>query len=135
MMTFTFDLTPQDDGSLLITSPDFRNLVLEAATETDALDLARHAAEEAVSMAILGGGRLPASRPHGKAPNRHRISLPDRLATKAKLYQLCQHSDLPFEQLARSAGLTPEKLADLIDPREQADTDHLDRLIARFQNM
>ncbi len=85
MISYPVNLTSDDNGTLLVTSPDFPELTSFGDTVEDALERARGALLEAIEARIHDREPIP-SPSHGK----HIVRLPTQTAAKVLLYQLAR---------------------------------------------
>jgi antitoxin HicB len=114
-------LTPDDNNTLLVTSPAFPEVTTFGEHKEDALRQARNAIEEAIAARIAAKQEIPKSP--ARIPARHdRVQLPWQTELKVTLYHRLRKAKLTRAELARR----------LRWPREQVDRlfrlDHASRL-------
>jgi antitoxin HicB len=85
VISYPVNLTRDDNGTLLITSPDFPELTSFGNTAEDSLKHARGALLEAIEARIHNREAIP---PPSRA--KHRVRLPTQTAAKVLLYQLAR---------------------------------------------
>lgn len=106
-LAYPVTLSPQDDGSLLVSFPDVPEALSEGRTRAEALEEASDALIAALGGYIHEGRDIPF--PSAPAPDQPTIVLPSLMAAKLALYRT-----------ARKAGLTPQTLARRLGMAEQA---------------
>lgn len=124
MIAYRYDLTPDDNDTVLITSPDFPELASFAETEADAERHALAAVEEALAARISANEPLPV--PHrGAETGRHvRVSL--LITLKAMLYALMVARGVTRAELARMLGWHREQVDRLFRLDHQSHVAQLD---------
>lgn len=85
-----------DEGSILVTTPDFPELTTFGEDEGDALRHAVDALEEAIAARIHDARDIPAPSPGGL-----RVALPTLTVVKVTLYQLMRNQGIGKAELAR----------------------------------
>lgn len=102
-----------DEGTVLVTSPDFPELTTFGDDEKDALSRAVGALEEAIEARISYRREIPLAS-KGKASER-RIPLPLQAAVKVLLYQQMWKNGVRKADLARSMHLHRQEIDRLLD--------------------
>ena len=102
-----------DVGTVLVTSPDFPELVTFGDDEADALSYAIGAFEEAIAARISDREEIP-SPSKGKA-SEPRVTLPIQAAVKVLLYQQMWVSGVRKADLARKMDLHRQEIDRLLD--------------------
>jgi antitoxin HicB len=102
-----------DEGTVLVTSPDFPELVTFGDDEADALSYAVGAFEEAIAARISHREEIP-SPSKGKASD-PRVILPVQAAVKVLLYQQMWKSGVRKADLARKMDLHRQEIDRLLD--------------------
>jgi antitoxin HicB len=97
MLGYPIELTPDDNGTLLVTCRDLPEVTTFGEDEADALRHARDAIEEALACRVAGQEDVPSPSPAGERPI---VVLPAPIAAKVELYRAL-----------RSAGVGPAALA------------------------
>ncbi|MGH6825153.1 type II toxin-antitoxin system HicB family antitoxin [Methyloceanibacter sp.] len=120
-LRYRIKLEPDDNGTLLVTSPDFPEVTTFGESKDDALRHARNAIEEAIAARIAAKQQIPKSP--DTIPARHyKVQLPWQTELKVLLYHSLRKANLTRADLARR----------LRWPREQVDRlfrlDHASRL-------
>ncbi len=90
-------LTPDDNGTLLVTCPDLPEVTTFGEDEADALRHARDAIEEALAARIADGREIPQPRARSKIV----ASLPTQTALKVCLYRALQDQKITRAELSR----------------------------------
>jgi antitoxin HicB len=133
MLAYVIKLTPDDNGTLLVTCPALPEVTTFGETEEDALRHAVGAIEEAIAGRISYGEQLPPPvRAAENAPGRNSrfVKLPVMTALKAQLYIVLRDSGITRAELSRRLGWHREQVDRLFR------LDHaskLDRLEAAFK--
>ena len=102
-----------DEGTILVTSPDFPELVTFGDDEADALSYAVGAFEEAIAARISYREEIPAPS-KGKASD-PRVTLSVQAAVKVLLYQQMWKSGVRKADLARKMDLHRQEIDRLLD--------------------
>jgi antitoxin HicB len=102
-----------DDGTVLVTSPDFPELTTFGETTEDALGYALGAFEEAIEARISAREEIP-SPSKGKSSDL-RVALPLQAELKVLLYQNMFRSDIRKADLARLMRLPRQEIDRLLD--------------------
>jgi antitoxin HicB len=98
MLAYPVRLTEDDNGTLLVTCPDFPEVTTFGENESDALRHAVDAIEEAIAARMAERAAIPLP---GKRC-RKRVALPAQTAAKILLYQAMLERHVSKNQLARS---------------------------------
>jgi antitoxin HicB len=102
-----------DEGTILVTSPDFPELVTFGEDREDALSHAIGAFEEAIEARISDREAIPAPS-KGKASD-PRVTLPIQAAVKVLLYQQMWKDGVRKADLARKMDLHRQEIDRLLD--------------------
>lgn len=124
MLSYPVVLTP-DDGTFLVTSPDFRELTTFGETRDEALMYAIGAFEEAIAARIAGREDIPAP-----SRGRTRVTIPTQTAITSLLYRTMRESGVTKAELARRMHCHGPQVDRLLDPRHAS---RLDQFDAAFQ--
>lgn len=113
MIRYRVTLVPNSNGTILVKSPDFPELVSFGNDETDALSYAVGAFEEAIAARISDREEIPLPS-KGKASDR-RVTLPVQAEVKVLLYQQMWKSGVRKADLARKMDLHRQEIDRLLD--------------------
>ena len=102
-----------DEGTVLVKSPDFPELVTFGEDRDDALSYARGAFAEAIAARIAH--REPIALPSRGKPSDSRVTLPMQSAVKVLLYQQMWKSGVRKADLARKMDLHRQEIDRLLD--------------------
>jgi antitoxin HicB len=110
-MRYAVELTPDSNGTLLVTCPDLPEVTSFGVGEADAL---RHALD-AVETAIQG--RINARRPipEPAARGEHYVALPASAVLKIALHQAMQEEGIRKADLGRLLGVHAPQIDRLLD--------------------
>ena len=125
MISYPIKLTPDDNDTLFVTSPDFPELKSYGDDEDDALRHAVDALEEAIAYRIAHREEVP--RPsRGKI----RANLPTQTAMKVLLYQAMMEQGLRKADLARRLAWHGPQVDRLFDLHHASRIDQMDAAFA-----
>lgn len=128
MQIYPYTLTPDEDGRLLVSFPDFDWGVTDGADEAEA---AAEAADCLRTMLIaLMKNREPIPTPSPPAPGQPVVVLPALVAVKLALYRAMRQSKTSNVALAKRLGVTETVVRRLLDLRRDS---RLDRLEAALE--
>jgi antitoxin HicB len=113
MITYRVTLAQDSDGTTLVTSPDFPELVTFGNDEADALSYAVGAFEEAIAARVSYREEIPLPS-KGKASD-PRVTLPVQAEVKVLLYQQMWKSGVRKADLARKMDLHRQEIDRLLD--------------------
>lgn len=119
MASFQIELTPDDNGTFLVTCPALPGVVTFGETEADCIGHARDAIEEWIAEIMAGGGDLPTDAPQ---PGAMTVTLPPLIGLKTDLYRALRAAGITRAELARRLGWTRTSVDRLFD------LDHVSRL-------
>lgn len=111
MIAYRVKLTP-DEGTFLVTSPDFPELTTFGETRHDALSYAVGAFEEAIEARIAYREPIPA--PSKGKPSDPRVALPFQSEVKILLYQQMHASGVKKADLGRKMKLHRQEIDRLL---------------------
>ncbi len=133
-------LTPDDNGTLLVTCPDLPEVATFGDDRADALLHARDAIEEAIAARIAARADIPlpsATRRRQKrksvgkgAPAAARVTLPTQTALKAMLHRAMRAQNLRKADLERRLGMHGPQIDRLLDPRHASRLDQIEAALA-----
>jgi antitoxin HicB len=133
MLAYPIKMTPDDNGTLLVTCPAFPEVTTFGESRTEAQHAALNAIEEAIAARISYGEPLPppvAAAENTPGRNTVFVRLPVMTSLKAQLYILLRESGTTRAQLSRRLGWHREQVDRLFR------LDHasrLDRIEAAFK--
>ncbi len=125
MLSYPIKLTPDDNDTLLATSPDFPELTTFGDDEADALMHAVDALEEVIAYRIAHREDVP--RP---SKGRVRAFLPTQSAMKVLLYQAMAEQGLKKADLARRLSCHGPQIDRLFDLNHASRIDRIDAAFA-----
>ncbi len=110
---YPVDLTPQDDGSVLVTFPDVRGAVTDGDTEAEALS----EAADCLIAALGGYIELRRDIPAPSHPRRGQpvVTVPPLVAAKLALYRAMRGSGLTRVALGKRLGISEGAVRRLLD--------------------
>ncbi|EPR32328.1 putative protein family UPF0150 [Alkalidesulfovibrio alkalitolerans DSM 16529] len=127
MLAYPIELTPDDNGTLLVTCPDLPEVVTFGEDEADALMRAVSAVEEALAARIAMRDEIPLPSPPAGRPV---AALPALTALKTALYQAMRESGTRKADLARRLSAHGPQVDRLLDLRHAS---RLDQIEAAFR--
>ena len=113
MISYRVTLTPDSNGTILVQSPDFPEIVTFGDEEPDALSYAIGAFEEAIAARISDREEIPL--PSKGEPNDPQVTLPMQAAVKVLLYQAMWKDGVRKAELARRMSLHRQEIDRLLD--------------------
>jgi antitoxin HicB len=133
-------LTPDHNGTLLVTCPDLTEVTTFGSDEADALRHAREAIEEAIAARIARRADIPLpsaprTRQKGKAaakdtPKVACVVLPTQTALKAMLHRAMRAQNLRKADLERRLRLHGPQVDRLLNPRHASRLDQIEAALA-----
>lgn len=127
-MAYRVELTPDDNGSLLVTAPAFPEVTTYGETEAEAFEMAAAAIEEAIAARIADGRDVPPPSGWAQVGAPYvRLGLQTRL--KVSLYGVIQQSGITRAELARRLGWHRNQVDRLFDLNHAS---RLDQMEAAF---
>jgi antitoxin HicB len=133
MLAYPIKITPDDNGTLLVTCPAFPEVTTFGDSRAEAQHAAANAIEEAIAARMSYGEPLPPPVPaaeNNPGRNSMLVRLPVMTALKAQLYILLRESGMTRAELSRKLGWHREAVDRLFR------LDHasrLDRMEAAFK--
>jgi antitoxin HicB len=119
---YRISLTPDDNGTLLITCPDLPEVTSFGEDETDALLRARDAIEEAIAARIAHRKDIPQPSNGGGS----RVFLPALTAAKVELYRVANSEHVKKAELARRLAIHGPQVDRLFDLRHMSQLPQLE---------
>ncbi len=134
MLSYRIDLTEDEDGSILVTSPDFPELTTFGDSKEHAALMAAGAIEEAIAARMHAHQKLPrpASRQEAAKHKSHAVPLPAMTALKVGLYRALLDSGLTRAELARSLGWHREQVDRLFRLNHASQITQLEQAFAKL---
>ena len=120
MLRYPIELE-EDDGTIMVTSPDFPELTTFGLDRTEALARAADAFDEAIAARIHLGKKIP-SPSRGK----NRVTLPTLTAVKVILYQGMKDQGIGKAELARRLGWHLPQVDRVLDVNHRSRLDRMD---------
>ncbi len=125
---YPVDLTPQDDGSILVTFPNIPEALTDGETEAEAL-----AEAEDCLVAALGGyieRRRDLPRPSRRKRGRPVVILPPLVSAKLALYQAMREAGMTRVALAKRLGVSEGAVRRLLDLDHRSHIGQVDAALA-----
>ena len=121
MLEYPVKLEPDDNDTILVTSPDFPELTTFGETEDDALARAMDAFDEAIAARISGREDVP-------APSRGRVRMRLRSLTAAKvlLYRAMRDEGVGRAELARRCNWHLQQVDRVLNVSHASRLDQID---------
>jgi antitoxin HicB len=110
VIAYPVALTPDDNTTFLVTSPDFPEVASFGDTVEDSLERAQGALLEAIEARIHGGEPIP--KP---SRGKHLVRLPAQAAMKIMLYQALQAEGIRKSELARRMSVPRQEVDRILD--------------------
>ena len=111
----------EDDGTILVTSPDFPELTTFGIDEAEALARAVDALDEAIAARIHLGHEIPSP-----SPGNNQVTLPSLTAVKVILYQGMKDQGIGKAELARRLGWHLPQVDRVLDVNHRSRLDRMD---------
>jgi len=121
MYTYKINLTPDDNDTVMATSPDFPELTTFGDDADDALLRAVDALEEAIAARISAREDLPAP-----SRGKHSVALPTLTAMKVMLYISMREQNVTKAELTRQLSCHAPQVDRLLDLRHSSKVDQLE---------
>ena len=121
MLDYPVKLTADDNGTVLVTSPDFPELTTFGDDQDEALARAVDALEEAIAARVARRAEVP-------PPSRgeYRAGLPTLTAVKVLLYQGMKDQNIGKAELARRLGWHLPQVDRVLDVQHHSRLDQMD---------
>jgi antitoxin HicB len=129
MLTYWVDLTPDDNGTLLVTSPAFPEVTTFGEDEEAARRAAVSAIEEAIAARISDGDPVPLGRKGSGTP----VLMPTMTTLKVLLYDALRKTGVSRAELARRLGWHREQVDRLFRLDHASRLDQLDAAFRALQ--
>jgi len=128
MYTYPVTLSPDDDGSILVTIPDFPAALTHGENEDDALVRAVDALETALMAMMADREAIP--RPSKARRGQRLVTLPALSAAKVAIYEAMRAGGVRKAELARRLGWHMPQVDRLLDLRHASRVDQLEGALA-----
>lgn len=125
MISYRVHLTSDDNGTFLVTSPDFPELTTFGDTREEALSYALDALEEAIAARMSHREEIP-SPSRGKAQD-WRVTLPMQASLKVLLYQAMWKQGIRKADLARRMSIHKQEVDRILDLNHATNLAKLER--------
>jgi antitoxin HicB len=129
-MEYAAKFVDDDNGTILVTFPDFPEAATFGDSEADAGRHAVDALETAIEARIADHQDIPAPRP--RRPGMRAIALPTRVALKVALYREMRARKMTKAKLARALGRHPPEIDRLLNVRHNSRLDLVDAAFAKL---
>jgi antitoxin HicB len=106
MLGYRIKLEPDDNSTLLVTCPALPEVTTFGDNESDAIEHATGAIEEAIAARIADGDDVPAGQQRGP----RLVRLPALTVLKVQLYRQLREAGITRAQLARRLGWKRESV-------------------------
>jgi antitoxin HicB len=116
MLDYPITLTKDTNGTLLVGSPDFPELVTFGQDKEDAIHHARDAFITAIGFRMKDRADVPPPSTKGRT----RVSLPALVVFKVALYRQMKAQGVGRAELARRLGWKLEQVARVLDPYHES---------------
>jgi antitoxin HicB len=128
MIRYRVKLTPDDNGTFLVTSPDFPDVTTFGETREDALHHAVGAFREMIAGRIHYKEPIP--EPSKIRAKDDFITLPLQTEIKVRLYQSLNDSGIKKSELARKLNLHRQEIDRLLDSNQSTSIGKLESAFA-----
>jgi antitoxin HicB len=125
MSAYRIELTPDDNGTLLVSCPALPEVTTFGDDEDDALRHAADAVAEALAARISVGGEIPLWQSYARVGD-HLVMLPVQIMVKVSLYWMLQRAQITRAELARRLGWHREQVDRLFRLDHASRLDQLD---------
>jgi antitoxin HicB len=128
MQKYPTALERDDNGTFLVTFPDFPDAVTYGDDEADALAHASEALTAAISARMDDGEDIPT--PSSIESGQYAVTLPPLVAVKAAIYMEMRRQHVSKSELARRLEQNPKQVDRLLEVTHSSRHDQLDRALA-----
>ena len=119
---FTLKLEKDDNGTYLVTSPDFDEVTTFGEDKKDALLRGRDAIEEAIAARMAARQDIPLPAKAGKVS----VCLPHQTFIKTILWHIMKDGKVKKAELARRLGVHGPQVDRLVDIRHPSKPEQID---------
>lgn len=111
MLVYRIHLTPDDNGTSLVTAPDFPEVTTFGSDRAECLEHGRNAIEEAIGARIARGEDIPNPiDPYQAKPEGEWVKLPIQTSLKAFLHAGLRSTGITRAELARRLAWNRESV-------------------------
>lgn len=128
MIRYRIKLSPDDNGTFLVTSPDFPEVITFGETREDALHHAVGAFREVIAAKIHY--REPIPSPTKLRKGESFVVLPLQTEMKVRLYQSLQESGVKKSELARRMKLHRQEVERILDFNQSTNLNKIESAFA-----
>lgn len=121
MYTYQIELAPDDNNTVLATSPDFPEVTTFGEDNNEALLRAIDALEEAIAARIARREPIP-----GPSDGRYKVALPTLTSMKLALYNSMREQHVTKAELARKVSWHAPQVDRLLDLSHASRVDQLE---------
>ena len=125
-MRYAVSLSPDDNGTILVTVPDIPEAITFGEDRDDALARAVDAIETAIMAAMAAREDVPSPRARGG----DHVTLPALSAAKIELYQAMRAEGVGKAALAKQLGVALPQIDRMLDLRHSSRLDAIERAFA-----
>ncbi len=125
-MRYAVELTPDDNGTILVTVPDIPEAMTFGEDREDALARAVEAIESAIMGAISAREEIPVPTAAGQ----DYVALPALSTAKVELYRAMREQGVGEAALARRLGVALPRIDRMLDLRHNSRLDAIERALA-----
>jgi antitoxin HicB len=125
MLRYPVKLTPDDNGTLMVTAPDFPELATFGADEADALARAADAIATAIQGRISDREEVPP--PSSPRRRQHLVPLPALVWAKLELYRAMLETGTRKSDLARRLKVHAPQIDRLLDLNHDSRLDQIEK--------
>jgi antitoxin HicB len=122
-------LTPDDNGTFLVTCPDLPEVSTFGEDAEDAMHRAADAVEEALAARIARREDIPALSPPSHEHHRPSVRLPPLTVAKVELYRAARAQGVSKAELARRLGWHGPQVDRLFDLNHRSTIEHVDQAL------
>jgi antitoxin HicB len=126
---YTVILTPDDNGTVLVTSPDLPEVATFGEDVEDAMNRASDAIEEALAARISRREEVPTASGDAQQRRGHLVHLPPLTVAKIELYRATRAQGVSEAELARRVGCQVPQVDRLFDLNHRSAIEHIDQAL------
>lgn len=128
MIKYRVKLTPDDNDTFLVTSPDFPEVITFGETRDDALKYAVGAFREIIAGYMYN--KKPIPKPSKIRTKDDFITLPLQTEIKIRMYESMRDSGMKKSELARKMKLHRQEMERLLDFNKSTNLDRIESAFA-----
>jgi antitoxin HicB len=126
---YSMVLTPDDNGTLLVTCPDLPEVATFGEDAEDAMHRAADAVEEALAARISRREEIPAPSAASHEQHPRSVRLPPLTVAKVELYRSARAQGVSKAELARRLGWHGPQVDRLFDLSHRSTIEHIDQAL------